>query len=353
MRISLEPMSHAEPELRGATTCWMVLCCCCMRVVPQWRIDNFSKLMDVRVYSECFEAGISTWRLIVLPNGNGDCTGTHLSVFLEAQHTMWAPKAECILSLLNQSHDNKKISQVIGMRAFTEGQQSSWGIPALMELSVLRDAAAGWLVKDTLVLKATVTVEREDRFQLDTGGVPCDVTLKLPCGAELPAVSHLLKMASPFFREMLEDVTGSAPIPVDGSFGTWTYILSHLYPLHQPPALDWGSAYTLLPTLHKYDFSKAITRLLIAFVKDQELDINPLLPKTYIITWLALAERLQLDELRELCLGKLRGATKDDLQSAIMMPGPVLLKRGVREEVAALSPKLLSSLLALCLNKNA
>jgi hypothetical protein len=108
---------------------------------------------------------------------------------------------------------------------------------------VLNGAATGWLVKDTLVLKAAVTVEREDRFQLDTGvflvrnkfclctpvpahgacvlhmhagGIPCDVTLKLPCGAEVLAVSHLLKMASPVLRDLLEDVTGSAPIPVSG-----------------------------------------------------------------------------------------------------------------------------------------
>jgi hypothetical protein len=40
----------------------------------------------------------------------------------------------------------------------------------VIELSVLNDAAAGWLASDTLVLKAVVTVERDDRFQLDTGG---------------------------------------------------------------------------------------------------------------------------------------------------------------------------------------
>jgi hypothetical protein len=92
------------------------------------------------------------------------------------------------------------------------------------------------------VIKADITVEREDRFQLDTGeifvrhkcclctpapaqnacalrtagGMPCDVTLKLPCGAEVTAVSQLLKMASPVLRDLLEDVTGSAPIPVSG-----------------------------------------------------------------------------------------------------------------------------------------
>jgi hypothetical protein len=40
------------------------------------------------------------------------------------------------------------------------------------------------------------------------------MTLKLPCGVEIPVLSHLLPPASPFFRDVLEDVTGSAAIPV-------------------------------------------------------------------------------------------------------------------------------------------
>jgi hypothetical protein len=46
------------------------------------------------------------------------------------------------------------------------------------------------------------------------GGAPGDVTLKLPCGAEVPVSSHLLQAASPFFRDALEDMKGTAPIPV-------------------------------------------------------------------------------------------------------------------------------------------
>jgi hypothetical protein len=139
---------------------------------------------------------------------------------------------------------------------------------------------------------------------------------------------------------------------VDGSLGTWTTILNFLYPLHESPALDLGSVYTLLPTVHKYDFSKAITRRLMAFVKDQELGFDPYLPKTYVVRWIALAQHLQLDELRALCLGRLRGASRQELEQAIMMPTPPSLERGVREEVTALGPELLSSLLACCFNKN-
>jgi hypothetical protein len=45
------------------------------------------------------------------------------------------------------------------------------------------------------------------------GGGPRDVTLKLPCGVEVPVSSHLLQLASPFFRGALEDMKGTA-IPV-------------------------------------------------------------------------------------------------------------------------------------------
>jgi hypothetical protein len=39
-----------------------------------------------------------------------------------------------------------------------------------------------------------------------------------------------------------------------------------LYPQHDSPALDLGSVYTLLPVVHKYDFTKLLARL-VAFVK--------------------------------------------------------------------------------------
>jgi hypothetical protein len=47
-------------------------------------------------------------RLLVFPNGEGERTGTHLSVFLEAQDTMWAPTAACKFTLINQSDASKK-----------------------------------------------------------------------------------------------------------------------------------------------------------------------------------------------------------------------------------------------------
>jgi hypothetical protein len=45
------------------------------------------------------------------------------------------------------------------------------GDDTIVKLSELRDAAAGWLVNDTLVLTVDVTVEREDMFELDAGAL--------------------------------------------------------------------------------------------------------------------------------------------------------------------------------------
>ncbi|KAG1669273.1 hypothetical protein FOA52_003311 [Chlamydomonas sp. UWO 241] len=221
----------------------------------------------------------------------------------------------------------------------------------LIQLSEL--TYAGFLINDTLVLTADVTMEREDRFQLDAG-TPCDVTLKLPCGVEIPTHGQLLQLASPFFSDALEDMKASAPILVTGSLGTWIYILSCLYPLHNHPELTLGSVFTLLPVVHKYDFTKLLTRL-VAFVKERswELDHDTDLPARFVICWLALAQRLQLDELRELCLARLRGMSKEQRQSALTVEVAVgsgadmQVKHIIREEVKELGQVLRDELFVL------
>ncbi|KAG1667002.1 hypothetical protein FOA52_014314 [Chlamydomonas sp. UWO 241] len=231
-----------------------------------WRIYNFSMLTSGEpVCSDCFEAGICTWRLEVCPNGSGIGEGTHLSVYLEARDELWELSATFNFTVVNQADASKSVSDGSDMKMFNSGI-CYWGNLQLIKLTALRDVAAGWLVDDTLVLRVDITVMREDRFQLETGGVPCDVALKLQCGAEVPVRGQLLELVSPFFRSALEDVKGSALIPVDGSLGAWTYVVMDLSLLHDPPR-TWGSVYTLLPVAHKYDFPRLLARLVI-FVKD-------------------------------------------------------------------------------------
>ncbi|KAG1665999.1 hypothetical protein FOA52_010097 [Chlamydomonas sp. UWO 241] len=179
-----------------------------------WCINNFHactlKSVDA-VHSHCFEAGIGTWQLRLHPRGrNGD--GSHLSVFLDLQDPMWAPHTQYKLSLVKQADASK--SRSYGSAHTFNHKCPGSGAFKLIELSMLRPASAGWLVNDVLVLTVDVTVLREDMFQLDTGGVPCDVTLKLQCGAEVLAHGQILQLASSFFRTASGNV-----IMVDGSLG--------------------------------------------------------------------------------------------------------------------------------------
>ncbi|KAG1673749.1 hypothetical protein FOA52_002318 [Chlamydomonas sp. UWO 241] len=317
-----------------------------------WRIENFSKVTSEPVRSASFEAGICTWvgRLLLDPEGVGHDNGTHLPVLLEVLDDMWEPSAECKGTLVKQADASDSICQAVALKfPMDKGR----GSIMRLALTALKVAASNWIVNDTLVLTVEVSVEREDRFRLDAG-VPCDMVLKLPCGAEMPTFSPFLQAASPFFRGALEDVKGSTAIPVDGSFGAWTYILSDLHQQRDPPALTLGSVLTLLPVVHKYDFTKLLTRL-AAFVKARggEMSHDPGLPSNFVVRWLALAERLQLDELRELCLGRLQGMTKEELRKATTVAQSTErgTERVVREEVSNLGNACLCKLFAILASK--
>jgi hypothetical protein len=111
---------------------------------------------------------------------------------------------------------------------------SDWGFSKFINVEEVLNPANGWVVNNRMILSIDITVSHEE---LDTGllqtftcchpplprslalraagGVPCDVTLKLPCGSEVRAIGLFLQSASPFFRDALEDMQGgTAPVPV-------------------------------------------------------------------------------------------------------------------------------------------
>jgi hypothetical protein len=68
------------------------------------------------------------------------------------------------------THARYSLNESGDMHKFTQGSQVT-GSVEFIELSALRTAGAGWVVNDSLVLTIDITVEREDRFQLDTGAL--------------------------------------------------------------------------------------------------------------------------------------------------------------------------------------
>ncbi|KAG1666411.1 hypothetical protein FOA52_006520 [Chlamydomonas sp. UWO 241] len=114
------------------------------------------------------------------------------------------------------------------------------------------------------------------------------MVLKLPCEAKLPVVSQFLQMTSLFFLDALADVKGSPKIP---------------------------------------------------------------LTATFVIHWLDLAERLQLDELHQLCMDRLQGMTKELRKMAITVEVRMVAfmqkKRVLHKEVEGLGQGTCNELLAL------
>ncbi|CAN1772732.1 Ubiquitin C-terminal hydrolase 13 [Linum perenne] len=70
-----------------------------------WRIQNFSKLTETKVYSDTFVAGGHKWRVLVYPKGSKQ--QDYLSVYLDfADHLTipsgWIVPADFSLTLVNQ-----------------------------------------------------------------------------------------------------------------------------------------------------------------------------------------------------------------------------------------------------------
>ena len=57
---------------------------------------------------------------------------------------------------------------------------------------------------------------------------------------------------------------------MDDSLGSWTYLLTCLYAMHDQPELTVEAAYSLLPLAHKYNFPKVQSKL-VCFMERQEL----------------------------------------------------------------------------------
>jgi hypothetical protein len=148
---------------------------------------------------------------------------------------------------------------------------------------------------------------------------------------------------------------------VDGSLGSWTYLLTCLYAMHDQPELTVEAAYSLLPLAHKYDFSKALAKL-VRRMERKPLSHVPA-ASNYVVRWMELADRLHLEELQAKCLATMRqlaqGADlRERMLRALAVPAPdggTWSKQDeppLRQEVAGLSPELKDRLISILLASN-
>ena len=108
---------------------------------------------------------------------------------------------------------------------------------------------------------------------------------------------------------------------MDGDLEVWQGILVRLYPVAKP-MLSMKHVYDMLPLLHKYNIKGVMDECLeyLSYHFPASLSREPSSP-CYIINWLKLADDLQLDDLRAVCMAKFRDmAHKKELGAAMIFP---------------------------------
>jgi len=133
-----------------------------------WAIRNFSHIKERKLYSETFEVGTYSWRLLIFPKGNDNARqADHVAVYLdfpEASYTPphMSPKAHFDLIVENQTHSDKTL--IRGTQHTFTSQATDWGFTQFLAFSDANDPKKGFIVDDTLVLKVRITVHRDERY---------------------------------------------------------------------------------------------------------------------------------------------------------------------------------------------
>ncbi|KAF8395507.1 hypothetical protein HHK36_019455 [Tetracentron sinense] len=125
-----------------------------------WTIENFSRLNIKKHYSDVFFVGGYKWRILIFPKGNN--VG-HLSMYLDVADSAnlpygWIRYAQFSLAVVNQIH-NKYTVRKDTQHQFN-ARESDWGFTSFMPLNELYDPGRGYLVNDTCIIEAEVTVRR-------------------------------------------------------------------------------------------------------------------------------------------------------------------------------------------------
>ncbi|CAD5169718.1 unnamed protein product [Musa acuminata subsp. malaccensis] len=123
-----------------------------------WKIENFSTINKRELRGDAFEIGGYKWFILVYPQGCDVCN--HLSLFLSvANHEKllpgWSHFAQFTIAVVNKDPKKSKYSDTL--HRFWK-KEHDWGWKKFMELSKVYD---GFVVADTLVIKAQVQVIRE------------------------------------------------------------------------------------------------------------------------------------------------------------------------------------------------
>ncbi|KAH7565353.1 hypothetical protein JRO89_XS09G0193200 [Xanthoceras sorbifolium] len=125
------------------------------------KIESFSilKASIKTCISDEFDAGGYKWNVLLCPDGNGRGKGNCISIFLEVPRSSIPADTKLFLKYILRVKDQKN-----GKHIYTEGNElfasnkAVLGLPEFLSLAKLRDPKMGYLVDDTLIIEAEVTL---------------------------------------------------------------------------------------------------------------------------------------------------------------------------------------------------
>ncbi|KAI7994466.1 Ubiquitin carboxyl-terminal hydrolase 12 [Camellia lanceoleosa] len=117
-----------------------------------WKIDKFSSLVSKIHYSNVFTIGNQKWYAI-----KGKCLSLYLELDdLKSFPSEWKTYAKYKLCIRNQIYGQHV--EVTGTKCFSASTSVGWGNHSFLSFTEFYDASKGFLVKDTLITKAEVSV---------------------------------------------------------------------------------------------------------------------------------------------------------------------------------------------------
>lgn len=125
-----------------------------------WKIKNFSKIQATIIYSDVSSVGPYKWKIRADPKGNS--ADNYMSVYLEVADSEilplgWSRKAKFSFILVNQIDKKSSLTKVVGECEF-KGKIKSLGFASFISHKDLHDPKKGYLVNDTCIIEANVTV---------------------------------------------------------------------------------------------------------------------------------------------------------------------------------------------------
>ncbi|XP_070665822.1 ubiquitin C-terminal hydrolase 13-like isoform X3 [Malus domestica] len=124
-----------------------------------WTIENFTRLNTKKhYYSDMFVVGGYKWRILIFPKGNNV---DYLSMYLDAADSRtlpygWSRCAQFGLAVVNQIHPKYSIRK--DTQHQFNAREGDWGYTSFMLLGDLYDQSRGYLVNDTVVVEAEISV---------------------------------------------------------------------------------------------------------------------------------------------------------------------------------------------------